>query len=372
MPMPGSQRWNVVGFAHFLNAWKWPIRMVLYLLTIMSVMPTFRRYKILTSICLLVVAAVTYFFNFPMTASNMFRPIKVKKFASVKDNKILPEKLVIGVTYGNESRAYPIEMIGYHHRVLDTISGKSVFVTYCTVCRTGRVFEPVVNGKQEEFQLVGMDHFNAMFEDKTTGTWWRQENGEACAGRLKGQKLPEFPSVQMTLREWLQLHPDGKVLQWDSNFTDKYKRMSKFDKGNSGSKLTGSDTGSWKEKSWVLGIQGKNKAYVYDWNKLKKSRWIVDTLDGKTLLIFMHKDNMSYSAYFVKESIGQFKNSYYFEGNEHVEAKDGILYFSTGKVASVNPAMVLQYQAENAPVYQEFWHSWRTFHPSSIRRFVKE
>jgi hypothetical protein len=65
-------------------------------------------------------------------------------------------------------------------------------ITYCTVCRTGRVFEPVVNGKFEKFRLVGMDHFNAMFEDVTTKSWWRQVTGEAITGKLKGQQLPKY------------------------------------------------------------------------------------------------------------------------------------------------------------------------------------
>jgi hypothetical protein len=39
-----------------------------------------------------------------------------------------------------------------------------------------------------------MDHFNAMFEDSQTKSWWRQVNGEAIAGPLKGKTLPEIPS----------------------------------------------------------------------------------------------------------------------------------------------------------------------------------
>ena len=100
-------------------------------------------------------------------------------------------RLVIGVVNNGEAKAYPIRFLGYHHQVQDTVGGKPVIVTYCTVCRTGRVFEPMVNGKPEKFRLVGMDHFNAMFEDATTKSWWRQVNGEAITGKLKGQQLPE-------------------------------------------------------------------------------------------------------------------------------------------------------------------------------------
>ena len=73
-------------------------------------------------------------------------------------------------------------------------------VSYCTVCRTGRVFAPVIAGRPATFRLVGMDHFNAMLEDQATGSWWRQANGEAITGQLKGTRLPELPSVQLTLK----------------------------------------------------------------------------------------------------------------------------------------------------------------------------
>jgi hypothetical protein len=54
-------------------------------------------------------------------------------------------------------------------------------VTYCTVCRTGRVYGPIINGKKETFRLVGMDHFNAMLEDATTKSWWQQATWDARA-----------------------------------------------------------------------------------------------------------------------------------------------------------------------------------------------
>ncbi len=79
----------------------------------------------------------------------------------------------------------------------DTVGGAPVMVTYCTVCRTGRVYNLVVNGNSEIFRLVGIDQFNAMFEDATTKSWWQQATGMAISG---GTTLPEIPSQQLTLR----------------------------------------------------------------------------------------------------------------------------------------------------------------------------
>lgn len=68
--------------------------------------------------------------------------------------------------HGGEARAYPVQYIGYHHQVQDTVGGQAILVTFCTVCRTGRVLDPRVDWDVEHFRLVGMDHFNAMLEDR--------------------------------------------------------------------------------------------------------------------------------------------------------------------------------------------------------------
>ena len=145
--------------------------------------------------------------------------------ASVLENKVPLKQLVIGLSLGNDARAYPIEIIGYHHQVRDSIGRYPTMVTYCTVCRTGRVFSPRVGSELETFRLVGMDHFNAMFEDSKTGSWWRQASGESIAGPLKGWKLTEFNSQQMSLESWIKMHPNTLILQPDAKFKEEYDHL---------------------------------------------------------------------------------------------------------------------------------------------------
>src|ERR1700709_282206 len=110
-------------------------------------------------------------------------------------------KLIIGVVVARRAKPCRIEIIGYHHQVRDTIGNTPVMITYCTVCRTGRVFSPFVNGRAEDFRLVGMDHFNAMFEDARTKSWWQQATGVSIAGPLRNTQLTELPSSQSSLAE---------------------------------------------------------------------------------------------------------------------------------------------------------------------------
>jgi hypothetical protein len=157
-----------------------------------------------------------------MEADKMFyQPTKVVK-TSLSKNKIPDNKLVIGVVIDSVASANPIQLIGYHHQVVDDINGNPIMVTYCTVCRTGRIYSLMVNGKQETFRLVGMDHFNAMFEDATTKSWWRQSTGECIAGPLKGYKLKEIKSDQLVLSSWARIHPTTKILQPDALFKEEF------------------------------------------------------------------------------------------------------------------------------------------------------
>jgi hypothetical protein len=76
-----------------------------------------------------------------------------------------------------------------------------------------------------------MDHFNAMFEDSRTHSWWRQATGVAITGPLKGMALKEIPSKQSTLRAWITEHPASLVLQPDTSFSKHYEDLAGFDKG---------------------------------------------------------------------------------------------------------------------------------------------
>ncbi len=358
MPMPGSQRMQSIDLAYFLHSWRWVFRAVFGLLIIAGITRAFERSKWVALIALVLVAGVGYAFNFRMAADHMFYQPGTLQLKASAQNAIKPDREVLGVTINGETKAYPIQFIGYHHQVLDTLGGQPVMVTYCTVCRTGRVFRPVVNGKPETFRLVGMDHFNAMFEDATTGSWWRQANGEAIAGTLKGDTLPEVFSEQMTLKQWLALHPNSLVMQPDTTFNERYAKMDTYERGKGNSELTRMDSLSWRDKSWVVGLAvGKQPgdAKAYDWNRLKRERVIHDVLSNRPVLLVLAKDNRSFFAYERPTANARFvlRNDTLMNNTQ--------LYSLAGRAVNAGPDLV------RLPAHQEFWHSWQTFHPATAR-----
>ena len=360
MPMPGSQRMQSIDLAYFLYSWRWVFRTVFGLFIIAGAVAAFRQSRWLALVALVLVAGVGYAFNFRMAADHMFYQPGTLQLKEAKQNSIKPDREILGVTLNGQAKAYPIQFIGYHHQVLDTLGGQPVMVTYCTVCRTGRVFRPVVNGKPETFRLVGMDHFNAMFEDKTTGSWWRQANGEAIAGTLKGDTLPELFSEQMTLKQWLALHPNSLVMQPDTIFNERYAKMTDYERGKGSSDLTKMDSLSWRDKSWVVGLTVGRKgtsggAKAYDWNRLKRERVIHDVLANRPVLLVLAPDNRSFFAYERPASTDRFVLRH----DTLISA--GKLYSFAGRSLTTGADLV------RLPAHQEFWHSWQTFHPETGR-----
>lgn len=366
MPMPGSQNMNSIDLAYFLGTYKIYIRLFIYLLIVppfISILKKGSRVEKLLSVlfCLLYIIAF-YIFTYVMEADKMFyQPTKIS-FSTTATTTIPSEKLVIGVTMDGISKAYPIQLIGYHHQVRDTINNKDLMITYCTVCRTGRVYSPIVNGKLEVFRLVGMDHFNALFEDASTKSWWRQSNGECIAGPLKGYKLKEIKSEQLTLAVWKRKYPNTLILIPDEQFSENFKQMDSYDKGKSKGTLTKRDLLSWKDKSWVIGIENGSTAKAYDWNQLVQDRIIQDSFPGLPILILLENDSLSFHSY---SRVVQNESLLFSKNNNRIQdLKTGSIWDYEGECIE---GKYKGARLNRIDSYQEFLHSWEFFHPKSTR-----
>ena len=361
MPFPGSHRHDTVAFAYFLDRNICWLRILGLALVIWPLLFYLRRggawLRGTLVLILLLYGAVFYLFNFKFLADKMFYQPRVKQFAM--DSADI-NSLVLGVTIGGQARAYPIEIIGYHHQVRDTVGGQPILVTYCTVCRTGRVYSSFVQGRYAAFRLVGMDHFNAMFEDSVTHSWWQQATGKAIAGPLKGQQLAEIPSAQMTLGHWQALHPNSLTLQPDPNFKSRYDSLKGYDEGTINSSLERRDSGSWRPKSWVIGIQSGGRSKVYDWNNLVKDRVIPDTIGNLHLLLTIEPDNKTFYALSYNDSL-----SFQYDSSTNT-LRDVNTHSTWQPDGSCTDGPLKGAQLQPVQAYQEFWHSWRTFHPRAV------
>ncbi|NCD70947.1 DUF3179 domain-containing (seleno)protein [Mucilaginibacter agri] len=366
MPFPGSQDLNAITVSYYLEKIVMPLRILGFILVLWYFARFFntdsKRQKLWKFAALVICAAVYYFTDVQYKASKMFEEPHTVAFANALKNKVPQGYVVLGVEHDGVAKAYPLIYLGYHHKVQDNVGNEPVLVTYCTMCRTGRVYSPMIDGKREKFRLVGARHYNAVVEDESTGTWWYQATGKAAVGKLKGSSLKELGYEQTTLESWLKRHPNSLIMQPDNYFATDYADLKNYDRRqpvDKDSLLKNKD--SLIRKSWVVGVILDGKAKAYEWRQLFKQNLLNDKLGNTDVLIGIEEDSVTYHAWNRTVDNKQLNFSLNASGDltdmETSSTWDWSGLCTNGKLKGKQLAPIQS--------YQEYWHSWHHFHPES-------
>ncbi len=124
---------------------------------------------------------------------------------------------VISVEIGGKAKAYPLNMLTIHEISNDRLGGVPILATYCPLCNAGVVYDRrvEVNGKKKilEFEVSGMLRKSDMVMlDTETETLWQQLMGEAIVGDYTGTFLGVIPSLIISVEEFFDRYPEGKIL----------------------------------------------------------------------------------------------------------------------------------------------------------------
>jgi hypothetical protein len=109
-----------------------------------------------------------------------------------------------------------------------------------------------------------------------------------------------------------------------------------------------------------VGVRYNHTSKAYDWNELIKNKVVQDSLPGLPILVTAESDSASFHVFdrtvkgkillFTKFGDWQIKDNTGSTWNINGECVDGLL--KGQKLQSIQ-------------AYQEFWHSWKTFHPET-------
>lgn len=329
------------------------------LLVLLAVLapPSQRQAMAMTSLVLIPVwGGIWWLFNRFWVGRYKFLPIRRKRFVGAEENRVDPSLQVIGVDLGGERKAYPVNMLFYHHQIPDEVGGRKVWVTYCGLCRSGRVYDAEIDGRPLDFTLVGAINYNAVFADNQTGSWWRQETGEAAKGPLAGRVLADLPFEQMRLSDWLERHPDSTVLQYDPAFTDKYTFLARL--LNYEASLP-----RWHMQETpplVIGVEIAGQPRAWDFEELKRRRAVTDRLAGVPLLIVA--DPAGVAAFAYDRRLDGTKLDFTVTEEGIIDTDTGSTWDHLGRcIAGARKGARL----EGVQSYQQFLRAWITFHPTT-------
>ncbi len=366
MPFPGSQNIESIKLCYYIEKVIFPLRMLGVVLLPVYLFRYFssnsRLSKIVKITLLILGLGSLYITDIAFKASSMFEEPRSIRFANSINNKVPESYIVLGVVNNGVAKAYPLVYLGYHHKVQDNVGDLPVLVTYCTMCRTGRVYSPVVNGERQNFRLVGARHYNAIIEDQSTGSWWYQATGEAAVGPLKGSFLKELPYEQSSLSSWLDKHPGSLILQPDGHFKDDYEDLKYYDVKqpvDKDSTIKNKDT--LYRKTWVVGVIAGKQPRAYDWRKLQEICLLNDQIGNTPVLIGLEDDDQTFHAFSRQVDGKQLSFKPDSNGNL-VDQETASVWNWDGKCIS---GAEKGRQLTKIQAYQEYWHSWQHFHPAT-------
>lgn len=131
---------------------------------------------------------------------------------------MVPDEPVVAVEIAGLAVAYPVRILARNELANDVVGGVPLAMVYCTLCRTGLVFDRRITPHDGaelvlEFQTSGLlSKSNKIMVDNQTDTLWQHLSGTAFAGSLEGMVLTQLPAVTTTWGEFAAEHPDGETL----------------------------------------------------------------------------------------------------------------------------------------------------------------
>lgn len=153
-------------------------------------------------------------------------PIDDPQFAPASEITWLDDdEPVLSLTVGEETRAYPLQVMTWHEIVNDTVDGVPVAVTYCPLCNSGVAFERHVEGRLLDFGTSGLLYVdNLVMYDRQTESLWPQLTGQASVGLLTGTQLTPIPMGVVGWEQFRRSHPDALVLTRETGAARDYGR----------------------------------------------------------------------------------------------------------------------------------------------------
>jgi hypothetical protein len=127
------------------------------------------------------------------------------------DQRLAPRTLVIGITAGGKSVAYPFSALEKQSPIVDTVGTVPIVIVLGDDKRSVRAFDRTVDGRRLEF-FQSVEKTPAQLVDSESGSTWNFE-GKAVAGPLAGRQLQQVSVLEDYWFDWRIYHPDTTIYQ---------------------------------------------------------------------------------------------------------------------------------------------------------------
>ena len=276
---------------------------------------------------------------------------------------ILPDETqVLGIVLDGQAHAWPMGILIPHHIINESIHSRPVTAAYCPACRSGYIFDPVVDGQRLTFEPVSVHRRNMIMRDRETGTIWQHETGEALMGKYRGKTLEILGGELSNWKAWRTEHPETtlcarpKGYRHPSPLGPIFERL--LDHGPEhlvGPGLFGLDQ-RLGQHAFIAGIVIGEVAKAYPMDVLQSCQIIHDQIGNHPIVIFYDASS---------DRVRCFSMDAFPQGTT-LEIHDNRLHDpATGQAWDFSGKAMAETENALAPVgvQRQWWLAWSEYHP---------
>jgi len=281
-----------------------------------------------------------------------------------KDASLSDETQVLGIVVEGQPHAWPMGILIPHHIINETVHGRPVTAAYCPACRSGYVFDPVVDGQRLTFEPVSVRRRNMVMRDRETGTIWQHETGEALLGKHRGRFLEVLGGELSNWKTWRTEHPETTVCarpvgyRHPSPMGPVLERL--LDHGPEhlvGPGLLGLDR-RLDQHAFVAGVSIGDVAKAYPMELLQRRQIIRDQVGTHPIVIFYDKASDRVRCFLV-DALSPEATLELGKNRLHERALGRAWDLSGKPMAGTTTALT------PVRVQRQWWLAWSEYHPRS-------
>ncbi len=143
----------------------------------------------------------------------IYKPLYVSEYSTVRqmlDKKQIKEhEELIVFQIDSEHLAFPKKLMAFHHIAQGYVNEKPYMLTFCVICNTGMIMNPVVHNRMLHFYVAGVYNGMLLMADKETESYWDHITGKGLFGQYETHQLEILQSHQvLAAKETLEQYPD--------------------------------------------------------------------------------------------------------------------------------------------------------------------
>lgn len=242
------------------------------------------------------------------------------------------------------------------------------------------MWEATVDGRELHFHLCGIRNQNFLMQDEETGSVWQQVSGAAILGPLRGRRLKEVESDELSYALWRRSQPEGHVLPPEERFAGDYAaadwehRLRRAPASRAAS--AGAPDRRLPPRTLILGLSLGPAGRAYPLADLQRRSIagqarartpfapLQDEFDGVPLLLLLAEDLVSARA-FDRRAGGRTLTFLVQPRTAPVQVRDretGSTWDFGGQAVD---GPLRGQRLRRLPLLPEFWFDWKNYHPAT-------